>query len=147
MGPALNPGVEVNIAFGGRKLSDVGRSNRDVLLEVIDRLYSPKEAAAGEALAGVFQQAEDAFFASFDPLLPPHGKPRGEIHLTSLLGISPGPPHYLKETMTPAGRAAYGRKMAALLSDLDRITDRIRDTARVRRIKACINGVLVDLAR
>lgn len=147
MGPALNPGVEVNIAFGGRKLSDVGRSNRDVLLEVIDRLYSPKEAAAGEALADVFQQAEDAFFASFDPLLPLHGKPRGEIHLTSLLGISPGPPHYLKETMTPAGRAAYGRKMATLLLDLDRITDRIRDTARVRRIKACINGVLVDLAR
>ncbi|NTW10275.1 MAG: hypothetical protein HGA26_02825, partial [Chlorobiaceae bacterium] len=37
MGPADNPGVEVNIAFGGRKLRDAGRSNRTRFVRWISR--------------------------------------------------------------------------------------------------------------
>ncbi|MFH1569428.1 MAG: hypothetical protein ABIL09_15640, partial [Gemmatimonadota bacterium] len=108
MGPSRNPGVEVNIAFGGRKLSDVGRDNAEILAEVLDELWGPTTAAAARELAFVFREGEEAFFASFDPLLPKWGKPRGEIHLTPLIGLHPGPASYLRDTMAPRGRARYG---------------------------------------
>lgn len=145
MGPAHNPGVEVNIAFGGRKLSAVKRDSREVLGEVLDALYRPRDAASRSALADFFIEAEEAFFASFDPLLPPGGKARGEIHLTPLFGKRPGPPIYLQECMTPAGRGAYGRRLRGLLKTLERLS--LRSPARVARIRACIRATLEDLGR
>jgi hypothetical protein len=52
-GPVINPGVEINIAFGGRILSDSSRSVEDVLDEVIDTLYRPRDAAARRALCEI----------------------------------------------------------------------------------------------
>lgn len=160
MGPAINPSVEVNIAFAGRKLNDVRRSNRDVLLEVIDVLYEPGEARACEALADVFEQAEYALLENFDPLSAsgrdPDGPdtkllagdgPIGTIDLAPPLGTSPGPPIYLQEAMTPRGRAAYARKLNGLLGSLPDIERRVRAKGRMRRMKTAIENVLTDIAK
>jgi hypothetical protein len=46
MGPIVNPGVEVNVAFGGRLLSDASRRPQEVLDEVVDEMYRPRSDAA-----------------------------------------------------------------------------------------------------
>ncbi len=142
MGPARNPGVEVNIAFGGRKLTQVRRDNHEILCEVLESLYRPTDAAAGAGLAEVFAEAEEGFFAHFDPQ-----RPCGELHLTPLLGRRPGPPLYVQPGMTPAGRRAYGRRLQALLGRLERLAPRLRSPARLARLRACIRGTLADLSR
>ncbi len=147
MGPSLNPGVEVNIAFGGRKLNEVQRDNRELLGEVLEGLYRPAGERAATALTTFFAEAEQAFFASFDPLLPEGGKARGEIHLCPLFGKSPGPPIYLRDCMTPKGRRAYSRRLQGLLKDLERLAPRLQSQGRAARIAACIRGTLGDLAR
>ncbi|MEW6751168.1 MAG: hypothetical protein AB1505_09345 [Candidatus Latescibacterota bacterium] len=147
MGPRRNPGVEVNIAFGGRKLSDVGRDDGQLLAEVLEDLYRPRDAAARSDLVHLFEEAEEAFFASFDPLLPRGGRPRGEIHLTPLIGTSPGPPIYLRDTMTQAGRAAYARRLRALAPLAEDLRLRCRDQGRLLRICRCIARALEGLRR
>jgi len=59
MGPTRNPGVELNVAFGGRKLANVGRDTQDVLLEVLAFAVAGVEFA-GEAagFGGVFGEEE-----------------------------------------------------------------------------------------
>ena len=146
MGPAHNPGVEVNIAFGGRKLCDVSRDNGDILREVVESLYAPVDAKARQGVARLFEEAEEAFFASFDPNRLPDGRPRGELHLTSLKGIHPGSAHYL-QVMAPKDRAAYGRRLQKLLPALDRLEPRVGAKTRIRRIGACIRTVLDDIAK
>ncbi|MCC7262674.1 MAG: hypothetical protein IT369_09155 [Candidatus Latescibacteria bacterium] len=147
MGPAINPGVEVNIAFGGRKLNAVERDNRELLGEVLEGLYHPADSRAATALTRFFVEAEEAFFASFDPLLPEGGKARGEIHLCPLFGKNPGPPIYLRDCMTAKGRQAYGRRLQGLLKDLEILAPRLKSQGRTARIAACIRGTLGDLAR
>ena len=144
MGPAYNPGVEVNIAFGGRKLSDVDRDNHDILLEVVESLYAPVDGKAGEGVACFFEEAEEAFFASFDPDQLPDGRPRGELHLTPLFGTHPGAAHYL-QIIEAKERRAYGRRLKKLLPTLDRLEPRVRAKSRIRRIKTCIHNVLEDI--
>lgn len=139
MGPAVNPGVEVNIAFGGRKLSDVARADDDILGQVVETLYEPRDGRAGAELAAVFCEAEEAFFA--------HGQQEGEIHLAPLFGRTPGPPIYLRDGMTPAGQRAYGRRLQKLLPRVRRLRGRVRGGARLARIERCIEGTMEDLAR
>lgn len=62
--PIINPGVEVNIVFGGYKLNSVNKSNEEVLLEAINQIYKPKNENAGEALVDFFIKAEEAFFSN-----------------------------------------------------------------------------------
>lgn len=144
MGPAYNPGVEVNIAFGGRKLGDVDRDNHDILLEVVESLYSPANAGVAKDLARLFEEAEEAFFDSFDPNRLPDGRPRGELHLTSLKGTHPGTAHYL-QVMDPRDRRAYGRRLRKLLPAADHLERGVKAKTKVRRIKTCIGGVLADI--
>lgn len=144
VGPTRNPGVEVNVAFGGRKLADVGRDNRDVLLQVLDELYRPRTAATARSLAKIFEEAEDAFFANYRLRLDAAGETRGEIHLTPLFGRRPGPPMYLCNGMTEAGRRDYCRRLRALLPRLDRLATQCRSQGRIGRIKRCLHGVLAE---
>ena len=58
----MNPGVEVNVAFGGRKLLDVDRDDEGLLREILCELYDPRNDRAADALVGIFQRAEEAFF-------------------------------------------------------------------------------------
>ena len=147
MGPTYNPGVEVNIAFGGRKLADVGRDSAVLLQEVIDELYAPRSDTAAEELARVFEEAEEVFFAHFDPLLAAGGRPRGEIYLEPLKGICPGPAIYLRDAMTEAGRREYGRRLGKLLPILERLEPECGERAKVRRMGRCVSGALDEIGR
>jgi hypothetical protein len=150
MGPTLNPGVEVNIAFGGRLLCDVDRSCDDVLGEVLEEIYRPKQAGALSKLASIYRRAEDAFFANWTPQTPPGEEPN-EIMTNPLFGTTPEPPFYLTENytyphaMTRAGRAAYRRALCALLPDLRALDGACADQGRLQRIGICIGAVLADI--
>ncbi|NLF19253.1 MAG: hypothetical protein GX595_18655 [Lentisphaerae bacterium] len=147
MGPIANPGTEVNIAFGGRKLADVGCDNRDLLSDVLDRLYRPASRTAHRRLVDVFTEAEEAFFAALSPAPADDGRSRGQIHLAPLAGTRTGPPIYLQNAMDAAGREAYRRRLAALLPVVADLENACRSRARVRRIAAALQGALADINR
>jgi len=144
MGPSRNPGVEVNIAFGGRKLSDVSQHNDDVLLQVLEELYLPRSAAAARALVGVFQAAEDAFYENARPRPGASTDNPGQIHLTPLAGRRPGPAVYLRDAMTAQARRDYEARLRALLPRLDRLETQCRSRGRIGRIRSCIRSVLAE---
>ncbi len=141
MGPSSNPGVEVNIAFGGRKLSDPCRTDDEILSEVLHSLYEPRDSRAAAELTAIFADAEEAFFTHG------HGQQQGEIHLCPLIGHTSGPPMYLRNGMTPAGRRAYGRQLSRLLPRVRRLQGRVGGGPRLARITRCIAGTLADLER
>ena len=150
MGPVINPGVELNIAFGGRQLSDVGKGSRDILAEVIETLYRPRNVKARDALVRIVQRAEQAYFENWSPQPPPPTESPGELHIAPLLGATPGTAAYLTElwgwpVMNSIGRAAYRRELITILGELTRIEDGFSDGGRLERIKVCINNGIADI--
>lgn len=150
MGPTINPGVEVNIAFGGRILSDVSRKHEEVLSEVLETLYKPKTTVACSKIVRIFKRAENAYFGhwSVDRIVE-HDKmpPPGELHpIVYLLGRSPGPAAYLRDPyMNSQGRTAYRKELISILDDTRKIENDIGDNSRLRRIKTCIKNVVKDI--
>src|SRR5262249_12834353 len=109
-GPVINPGVEVNIAVGGRILADTRLTVADALAEVIALNYRPPTSAARQKLVDVFLRAEDAYFGQWEPArFQAQRRPMpGELHLTDLFGTAPGPALYLLEPfLDAAGRGEY----------------------------------------
>jgi len=137
-GPVVNPGIELNVAVGGRILSDTRRSVEEALAEAIDLYYKPKGPAALKALVDLMLRAEEAYFGQWDPkAFAAQGRPMpGELHLTDLFGSTPGPAHYLLEPFLSAeGRRAYKRQLVALLKDLERLDGQCADDGRLERIR------------
>lgn len=142
-GPANNPGVEVNVAFGGRILKEPGRELRDVLAETLGELYRPRNAAALDKLADIFERAEDAYFGQwvmddhFDTAI---GGPPGEFYMDGLFGTSPGPAAFMsaEHYLNAAGRAGYKEGLEAVLRDFLSIEGEFKDAARVAALKRSI---------
>ena len=137
-GPVVNPGVELNVAVGGRILSDTRRSVEDALAEVIAMYYKPKSPAAQKSLVELVLRAEDAYFGQWEPKqFAARGTPMpGEIHLTDLFGAAPGPARYLMEPfLTADGRRAYKRQLVTLLKDLERLEGMLDDGGRLERMR------------
>ena len=148
-GPVNNPGVEVNVAFGGRMTCNVDRSVEDVLAEVLEFLYKPRTPAAHRQLVEVFQRAEESYFGQWDEgrIEEAHrAPPPGELHLTPLFGATPGVADYLFEPfLTAEGRAAYKAGLIACLEDVQKLVGRFDDAGRIRRIETCLIHALGDL--
>lgn len=148
-GPVNNPGVEVNVAFGGRMMLGVGRSVDDVLAEVLEYLYKPKTSAAHRKLAEVFRRAEEAYFGGWDDerIAEAHrAPPPGELHLTPLFGATPGLADYLADPfLTTDGRAAYKAGLIACLRTVQQLDGQFDDDGRIQRIEACLMSALGDL--
>ena len=127
-GPVTNPGAEVNIAFGGRIMSNVERNATEVLAEVLEELYQPKNAAAQRTLVETFQLAEDAYFHNLDYAadgihlkgLPDYPGP-GELHIGFGIGLSGSvsavPVYLLEPNLTDQGRAAYAKGLETCLKE------------------------------
>lgn len=149
MGPTINPAVEVNITFGGKFLSDTGKGIKEILVEVIDELYRPKDSSTCNRLADIFQRAESAYFDQWseDRIFKDHARPGpGELHLEPLTGRDPGPARYLKlPFLDSVGRAVYREKLLLILRDLSKIETCIRDKERIRRIEVCIRATIEDI--
>ena len=152
-GPTINPSTEVNIAFGGRIMSDAGRSVEDVLAEVLETLYKPKSEKVHRQLVDIFQRAESAYFDQWpDEEFLEYGTPKrrmpppGELIVATLLGVSPGPAIYLTEPfLDTEGRVAYKEGLLSVLKELSEIENGFRDEGRIKRIQECVSNVLLDI--
>jgi hypothetical protein len=141
-GPVTNPAQELMIAFGGRMLSKPGRSVDDVLGEVLDRYYRPRNAEAQRRLVQVFRTAEESYFGGWSAAL--FGKVWGipvpgefKLH-QGLFGTSPGPASYLKEPMLDAnGRKEYRKGLRSILAELPKLQGNCDDEGRVEKIERC----------
>ncbi len=156
-GPVNNPGVEANIAFGGRIMSDVGRSVEDVLAEVLDELYRPRTPEALKKLVGVFQLAEEAYCGNLNydadgvhlKGLPSHPGP-GELHIGFGIGLASGasavPVYLLEPNLSDKGRTLYAKGLETCLKTAYEIEDQCGDRERAARLKECIFHALDDVA-
>lgn len=146
-GPVNNPGTEANIAVGGRILSDTRRNPQDVLAEVIELYYKPKDAEAHKQLVDIFRRAEEGYFGQWkDELfrkvwgIPAPGEFKLDQHL---FGTAPGPATYLKEPCLDAqGRKEYKKALLSILHDLAKIDGRFDDQGRLKRIRS---GIIITL--
>ena len=155
-GPVNNPGVEVNIAFGGRVMSDVSRNVEEVLSEVLEDRYKPRTPAALKKLVEVFQVAEDAYFANMDydadgvhlKGLQAYPGP-GELHIGFGIGLAAGvsavPVHLLEPNLTDKGRALYAKGLETCLRTVCDIETKCADQERIGRLKECIFHALDDV--
>ncbi len=124
-GPPNNPGVEINIAFGGQFMNNPGKSVEDNLAAALERLYKPKTPDALDRLVSVVRGAEDACFNNMDwdaehrylkgnKLFPGPG----ELHLSRpITGIYGTPDFILEPQMTFDGRMAYNAGLEAALKE------------------------------
>ena len=155
-GPITNPGVEVNIAFGGKIMSNVDRNVDDVLSEVLEDLFQPKTPQAHKKLIETFQLAEDSYFGNmdYDPdgihLKGQQGYPGpGELHIGFGLGLAGGvsavPVYLLEPNLTDQGRAAYARGLETCLKNVCDIEDKVAAGERMQRLKRSIYCALDDV--
>ncbi len=147
-GPVVNPGVELNIALGGRVLVNTHRTVEDALEESIELYYQPRNPAAREDLVELFLQAEEAYFGQWDPLrFSAQGRSMpGELHLTDLFGTSPGPAYFLMEPFLNAdGRRDYKKRLLGILPSVAGLAGRCADGGRLERIARSITVTLMIL--
>jgi hypothetical protein len=148
-GPVRNPGIEVNIAFGGRFMTHARTDTEDTLAEVLEQLYRPETRDAHRSLVEIFKSAENAYFGQWNKaeIAKASGEPApGNFHLTNSFGASPGAPFYLMEPyLDTRGRLNYKRALVSILKRLSLIENQFRDDGRIGRIKNGIEEALVDL--
>src|SRR5690349_12073114 len=87
-GPVINPGVELNIALGGRMLVDTQRAVEDALEESVELYYQPRNAGRRKRLVELFLHAQEAYFGQWDPqrFTAQCRSMSGELHITDLFG-------------------------------------------------------------
>ena len=166
LGPAINPGTEINIVCSGLLLLDTNRDNSSILTEAIERLYKPKNKGISGDLAELFIKSEDAFFSNWNPYRKTEIPEKysdgigpcfewskdnfqraipGELFLEPLFGKSPGFPAYLAIHMTSEGRTKYKKDLQSIFNDFSKLKNDFYDSERVERIKKCINNVIKDI--
>ena len=151
-GPPNNPGVEINIAFGGELMRHPGKSIEDNLAAVLERLYLPKTPAALDKLVAVVLGTEDAYFKNMDwdeqhfhlkglSIFPGPG----ELHLSRPITGIYGTPDYLYEPhMTFEGRMAYNHALDAVLKEAYAIGGEFRAQEKLARLQtAMLNGLMM----
>ena len=148
-GPIVNPGVEVNLAVGGRLMCDVSREIDDVLVQVLEERYKPKSPQAVRKLADVFLKPEAAYFSHWDEAaIEKHDKvpPPGELHLGPLFGDSPGAATYVNEPfLNPEGRKAYRDALLIAYDTLQACANDFDDQGRIGRMSKCIMNTVADV--
>ena len=148
-GPVMNPGTEVNIDFGGRMMTNIGKSNEDALSETLEHLYKPKNQAALRKLVEIYLKAENIYFDQWNAerILAGLKEPMpGELHLINLHGSTPGAATYLMEPyLDTDGRLKYKQGLIAVLKDIIAIDGDFNDEGRLGRIKHGISETLVDI--
>jgi hypothetical protein len=148
-GPIVNPGVELNLAFGGRFMNDCSRPIDEVLTQILEERYRPKNPAALKKLFNVFRKPEETYFANWqEKAIAEHDKmpPPGELHLGPLFGNSPGGPTYASEPfLNRDGRKAYKESLLAAYDELMSCRDQFDDGGRVERIAKCLTNTVADI--
>ncbi|HTL28429.1 MAG TPA: twin-arginine translocation signal domain-containing protein [Tepidisphaeraceae bacterium] len=150
-GPVSNAGTEIQIAAGGRALSDTSKSVEEILASSIEPYYKPKDTAAHQKLVDLFLLAEECYFGNWpaqkDSFLKLYGFVPGEFKLwQGLFGKTPGPATYLLEPMLAAkGRAEYKKGLESILRDLPTLAGKCDDGGRLENIQRSITVTLTML--
>jgi hypothetical protein len=142
-GPVSNPGQEFMIACGGRFLRDPNRAVFEVVADVLQGLYRPKNEQVLKSLIEVFQLAEDSYFQQWsdERFRKIWGVPLpGEFKLDQrLFGTSPGPATYLKEPCLDAtGRKEYRKGLKTILAALPQLIDNCQDGGRLHKVQRSV---------
>ncbi|MBM3500753.1 MAG: hypothetical protein FJX74_19005 [Armatimonadetes bacterium] len=149
-GPMDNPAVEVNSAVAGRMMQDVTRDPREVLEEVIETYYRPRNADARSRLADVFLAAEEAYFGQWDIAYMKEVQklePPGEFCVGLLFGLSPDLIGILWEPFLNAeGRMKCRKGLIAALRQLVEIEADFGDRARIDRLTRALMMMVQMLA-
>jgi hypothetical protein len=150
-GPPNNPGVEINIAFGGQLMCNPEKSVEENLAVVLERIYKPKNPAALDKLVVAVRGAEDAYFKNMDwdeqhfflkgnKLFPGPG----ELHLSRpITGIYGTPDFLLEPQMTFQGRMAYNAGLETVLKDVYAIGDQFEAREKMTRLQTAILNTLM----
>ena len=148
-GPVMNPGTEVNIAFGGRMMRDIQKGIEDTLSETLERLYQPQSSVALLKLVEIYHRAETVYFDQWNAerIVAAQKAPEpGELHLMNLFGATPGAATYLMEPyLDTDGRLKYKLGLTEILKDLLTIESDFNDHGRIARIEHGISETLVDI--
>ena len=151
MGPVINPGVEMCIAFGGRLLMDVERTDKEILGELVEELYHPANTEVADRIVSIFQRTEDAYYLNFHPHLPRTEPSPGELHLAPLFGSESGPAIYLAGTRPDdqpfegGGLSRYRSELNAVLQDVIGLDGQAKDDGRLSRIAVALQNVIADI--
>ncbi len=150
-GPPNNPGVEINIAFGGQFMCNPGKSVEENLAAVLERLYKPKSPAALDKLVGIVRGAEDAYFNSMEwdekhvylkdlKLFPGPG----ELHLSRpITGLYGTPDYLLEPQLSLEGRKAYNAGLEAVLKDACAIGNQFGAQDKMDRLQTAMLNTLM----
>ncbi|MHB1483694.1 MAG: hypothetical protein ACYCYI_03430 [Saccharofermentanales bacterium] len=155
MSPAINPGVEANILFGGKILSHPERRIEDVIYDTVNELYKPFDSEVCRKIADIFMHAEDAYFNNtYDPMYFNGIHKFHQLVLTDLWGTEPGPPAYLSTYdecgnhivyMDYKNRIEYKKALLAISDEITEVEDKIGERAKIGRIKKCIVNIIKDM--
>jgi hypothetical protein len=140
--PFANPGEEVSWRTGARILSSPGTPPEAALGEAVEAVYGVTGSARA-AMLEWFARAEAAYFSrsSFEV---GHGSLSLEPLIWKEDPAASGPPIYLRDRMTAAGRAEYGQELESLKQELEALNVPNREAA--SRTVACIEGTLREIA-
>ncbi len=156
LGPIINPGVEMNIAFGGRLLSNVDREMDDILAEVVTELYQPMDTETCASLVSIFKRAENAYFDHwYDAQDSPKAELR-QLYVSEFYGNDLQKPTYLAEApefnrlmtrimMDARGRERYRTELNFILADLLALEANTGSKGRMERLRICIQNVIKDI--
>ncbi|MCC6795279.1 MAG: hypothetical protein IT366_09190 [Candidatus Hydrogenedentes bacterium] len=152
-GPSNNPGVEINIAFGGEFMCHPQKSIEDNLGAVLERIYQPKSPEALSKLTNLVFAAEDAYFKNMDwdaehrylkgnKLYPGPG----ELHLSRpITGLYGTPDYLLEPQMTLEGRIAYNVALEGVLKEAYAIGNQFDATEKMELLQTAILNTLMML--
>ena len=152
-GPVNNPGVEINIAFGGHLMLDPSRSVEDVLSGVLEGIYQPRCPAALERLTRTILQAEEGYFGNFNYApdgihlvnLPAYPGP-GELHLAFPgAGAAAKAVHLREPFLTGAGRQAYETVLQDSIREVYAIGPSFAATEKIKRLQISMTNSMTML--
>lgn len=135
-GPFFNPGTELNIELVGATLLAPLASYEDVMTELLDRLYQPRDRAAAADLRSIFEEAEViGAEASID---------FNKMHHT-VPDIQRGLPEYVREVPI-FGLASYRAGLDRLAARGGSVAPRLGNTVRASRLVRCLAGSAAAMA-
>ena len=151
-GPPNNPGVEINIAFGGQLMCNPEKSIEENLGAVLEAIYKPKSPTALDKLVKVVMGAEDAYFNNMEwdekhlylkgnKLFPGPG----ELHLSRpITGIYGTPDYLLEPQLTFEGRKAYNAGLETALKEAYAIGNQFKAQDKMVRLQtAMLNAMMM----
>ena len=140
-----NPSGEISLRFMGMLLADVEADPGALLSSAVEAAYRPKDRPTLAGLVEMVRAVEQAYFENSGRKLGP-GADLLYIDGGLLTKEDPSPETYLRD-MSPAGRAAYRKAVAAARDMFSKLQPRVGQTEKAALTARCFETVLQDIHR